>query len=95
MDWTKQGRPRGRSRPPYPNRTAVPASDIDQVNVERLLAGLNVSVAASERDAAIDFLDSFGKTAEQIALQLRCCMRTVQRRRVARSRQQQEPPTAG
>lgn len=57
---------------------------VDEVAVQRALAGDHVSLKPTERAAAIDHLDKQDLSARQIATRLGTTSRTVQRRRATR-----------
>jgi hypothetical protein len=66
-----------------PRRSTV--LEPDEVAVDRALGGdRSLRLAVTERDAAIDRLDRYGLSAQQIAHRLGITMRTVQRRRAMR-----------
>jgi hypothetical protein len=87
--------------PPRPQRQYVPGRvanragyqrrtirEPDWVAVKRFIEGeRGLRLAAVDRDAAIDRLDSYGLSARQVALWLGVTQRTVQRRRSERWRQ--------
>lgn len=77
--WTRQGRRVG--------------TDPDEIAVERLLRGFtDFNHTPADRDAALDKADVGGATAREVAYQLGCTMRTVQRRRAKRRDLGIDPP---
>lgn len=68
---------------------AEPKDDIDLMTVERILDGdISVFSTLAERNLAIDILDVGRLSTRQIAMQLKCSIRTIERRRKSRKSSQ-------
>lgn len=67
-----------------PRRKRRPRTLLDDIVVERMIAGDVVHSSYAERAAAIAKLDCFGYSASKIAERLHISERTVQRHRLER-----------